>query len=453
MKASEPANVRELATQILVTIDRGKSYADRLLDQALESNILEARDRALLTELTYGALRWRGRLDSCLKVWMRRPLEDTDPYLRNLLRLALYQLMFLDRIPPYAVLDEAVESAKNHAGTKVSGFINGILRNYLRGQRPLAQPDPERAAPADVAEYWSHPEWLVKLWLNYFGPRETAALLEANNAEPPLVLRANLRKTTREDFLSLLRAGGVKATPTPYSPQGVHMDSRRRVAQIPGFEDGLFQVQGEASQLIGYLLDPKPGERILDACAAPGGKTTHIAELMDDRGVVDAIDISAAGIARLEENARRLDLRSIRVVHGDVCQDLPGRLHPPYDRALVDAPCSGLGTLRSHPEIKWHKSESDVERLSHLQKKILGRVGGYVKAGGVLVYSTCTLTEAENERVVEDFLREHKGFVLAEAGGYLPAEAGSMVRDKFFTALPHRHNTDGFFAARIRKVA
>lgn len=453
MKASDPANVRELATHILLKVDTREAYADRLLDQALESNILDARDRALLTELTYGALRWRGRLDGCLKLWMRWPFEDTDPYLRNLLRLALYQLTFLDRIPPYAALDEAVELAKNHRGTKASGFVNGVLRNYLRGQKPLAKPDSDRAPPAAIAEYWSHPEWLVKLWLRYFGPREMEALLEANNAEPPLVLRANLRKTTREDFLSLLRAGGVEAAPARYTPQGVHIDSRRPVAQISGFDDGMFQVQGEASQLIGYLLGPEPGERILDACAAPGGKTTHIAELMDDRGAVDALDISAAGLARLKENACRLDLNSIRVVHGDVCQDLADRLHLPYDRALVDAPCSGLGTLRSHPEIKWNKSESDLERLSQLQKNILRRVAGYVKSGGVLVYSTCTLTEAENERVVEDFLQEHKEFVLDEAGGYLPAQAGSMVRDKYFMTVPHRHNTDGFFAARIRKVA
>ena len=376
MKASDPANVRELATQILVKIDTRKSYADRLLDHALESYILEARDRALLTELTYGTLRWRGRLDGCLKVWMRRPFEDTDPYLQNLLRLAFYQLMFLDRIPPYAVLDEAVESAKNHAGTKASGFVNGVLRNYLRGQKPLAKPDPDQAAPAAMAEYWSHPDWLVKRWLHYFDPREMAALLEANNAEPPLVLRANLRKTTREDFLSLLRARGVEASPAPYAPQGVHIGSRGSVAQIPGFEDGLFQVQGEASQLVVYLLDPKPGERILDACAAPGGKTTQIAEFMDDRGAIDAMDISAAGLARLKENARRLDLNSIRIVQGDVGQDLGDRLRLPYDRALVDAPCSGLGTLRSHPEIKWNKSESDIERLSGLQKRILGQATG-----------------------------------------------------------------------------
>ncbi len=441
-----------MATEILLKVDTRRSYADRLLEHAFETNRFDARDRALLTELTYGTLRWRGRLDGALKRWLRRPFEDTDPFLRNLLRLAMYQLMFLDKIPTYAVLDQAVEAAKRYANVKTGGFVNGVLRNYLRSGKPPRKPDLRTSSTAMVAEYWSHPEWLVASWLNDFDPAEIEMLLETNNIEPPLVLRVNRRRGTREDLLSLLPGSGIQAAPAPYAPEGLVLQSHSDIVQLPGFAEGLFLVQGEASQLVAYLLDPQPGERILDACAAPGGKTTHIAELMADDGAIDAVDISSSGIARIAQNAGRLGLKSICVVEADMTRDLGDRLAPSYDRVLVDAPCSGFGTLRSHPEIKWNRTVRDIERLARLQREILMSAARYVKPGGVLVYSTCTLMERENEMVVEDFLMRHGGFVLECASGFLPGAARSMIRDKYFIALPHRHNTDGFFAARLRKV-
>jgi 16S rRNA (cytosine967-C5)-methyltransferase len=224
------------------------------------------------------------------------------------------------------------------------------------------------------------------------------------------------------------------------------------VDQLAGFREGLFQVQGEASQLVGYLLSAGKAERILDACAAPGGKTTHIAELMADSGEVIALDKSERGIEKIQENVARLGLASVRAAKVDVSHELPAEFRSPYDRILIDAPCSGLGTLRSHPEIKWHRNETDIKKMSRLQKSIVDRVADYLKPGGVLVYSTCTLTKDENEKVVEDFLERHKEFVLDNAAGYLPGEASALVRGGYFMALPHRHNTDGFFAARMRKV-
>jgi 16S rRNA (cytosine967-C5)-methyltransferase len=215
----------------------------------------------------------------------------------------------------------------------------------------------------------------------------------------------------------------------------------------------LFQVQGEASQLVSYLLSPQNGERILDACAAPGGKATHIAELMADTGELVATDSAARGVQRIGENTVRLELTCIRAARADVADRLADPLSEPYDRILIDAPCSGLGTLRSHPEIKWQRTATDIERLSALQRKILRRVASYLKPGGILVYSTCTLAKDENENVIEDFLEQHDEFALEEAAGYLPTEARSLVRGSYFMALPHRHNTDGFFAARMRKAA
>lgn len=225
------------------------------------------------------------------------------------------------------------------------------------------------------------------------------------------------------------------------------------VDQIPGFHEGLFQVQGEASQLVAYLLSPMPGERILDACAAPGGKTTHLAELMGDSGHLTALDMSESGLEKIRENAARLGLSSIGIARSDVTQELVGALCGPYDRILIDAPCSGLGTLRSHPEIKWHRAKSDIDRLGRLQSRIVNRLASSLKPGGVLVYSTCTLMRAENEQVAQSFLERHREFELEDAAGYLPEQARTLVRGSYFMALPHRHNTDGFFAARMRKVA
>ena len=444
--------VRHLAIEILLKVDTRKAYADILLDHSLKAAALSNRDRALLTELAYGTLRWRGKIDARLNLYLRSSLEDTDPFIRNLLRVTFYQLLFLDKIPAYAAVDEAVELAKAHDGDKVAGFVNAVLRNFLRREdkTPATQPIDDRQA-ALAAEH-SHPRWLVEKWLDYFGREETEALMRANNEPAPLVLRVNSLKSSREALLALLIKSGISAVATRWSPAGIWVKSRSPVDQLPGFREGLFQVQGEASQLVSYILSPEKGERILDACAAPGGKTTHIAELMADTGQLIALDKSEKGIERIRENVARLGLTSVRGAKSDVSHRLLAEFRNPYDRILVDAPCSGLGTLRSHPEIKWHRNETDIKRLSHLQKNIINQVVHYLKPGGVLVYSTCTLTRDENENFVKEFLEHHNEFVLDDAASYLPKEASSLIQGSYYTALPHRHNTDGFFAARMRKA-
>ena len=450
--SSEVKTVRQLASEILFKVDRQKAYADILLDGTLKATTLSERDRALLTELTYGTLRWRGNIDARLRQNLRRPLADTEGFVRNLLRVTVYQLFFLDKIPDYAAVNEAVELAKSHRGSKTAGFVNGVLRNVLRRKNGDTQaPSADNSIPTLAAEL-SHPEWLVQRWLAEFGLSEATALMRANNERAPLVLRANRVKCNRDQLLTRLRDHGIAATPTPLSPQGIAIESSGNVEKLPGFAEGLFQVQGESSQLVAFLLAPSAGERILDACAAPGGKATHIAELMDDSGTVVALDNSSRGLDRIRDNITRLNLRSIQIARADATQELSGDLGAPYDRILVDAPCSGLGTLRSHPEIKWQRQERDIRRLSELQAMILNRVAAYLKPGGVLVYSTCTLTHDENQRLVEAFLLAHQEFELEDAPRYLAASAQAMVRGHFFQALPQRDHTDGFFAARLRKV-
>jgi 16S rRNA (cytosine967-C5)-methyltransferase len=447
--ARDPS-VRQTAADILLKVDVRRAYGDVLLHHALDGTGLSDRDRGLLTELVYGTLRWRGRLDAELTTLTRRPLEKTDPFLRNLLRLSLYQLRFLDKIPAYAIINEAVGLAKARA--RAGGFVNAVLRRALRDKWELPQPDLKAASVAALAEYWAHPAWLVEKWFEMFGTEETIALLKANNQPAPLVLRANALKGTTEELIHLFRSNGIEALPTPRSPHGIVLQSRSPVSRLPGFSSGRFQVQGEASQLVAFLLGPQPGERVLDACAAPGGKTTHIAELMGDTGEVTAADISTTGLKKIAENAARLGLRSIKALAADFDKPLPPTTKEPYDRILVDSPCSGLGTLRSHPEIKWQRSDKDIARLAGLQRRILTRAASLLKPNGILVYSTCTLTREENEIVINDFLARHQGFVLGEAEEYLPEQAKSMAQGRYFLALPHRHNTDGFFAARMRKV-
>ena len=444
--------VRQLATEILFKVDTRKSYADVLLNHSLKDSTLSDRDRALVTELAYGTLRWRGKIDAQLNLYLRERLEDTDPFIRNLLRVAFYQLLFLDKIPNYAVVNEAVQLAKAHGGDRVAGFANAVLRSFLRERDKTTEASAIKDWRRFLAIEHSHPQWLVEKWLDYFGREETEALMRANNTIAPLVLRVNSLKSSREALLALLTKNGISAVATLWSPAGIWVKSRCPVNQLPGFQEGLFQVQGEASQLTSYLLSPKGGERILDACAAPGGKATHIAELMADTGQLIALDKSERGIEKIRENVARLKLTSVRAAKNDVSQQLPEKLRSPYDRILVDAPCSGLGTLRSHPEIKWHRNETDIKRLSDLQERIVDRVVYYLKPGGVLVYSTCTLNRNENENIIENFLESHKEFVLDDAASYLPEEASSLVCGSYYVALPHRHNSDGFFAARLSKV-
>jgi 16S rRNA (cytosine967-C5)-methyltransferase len=443
-------SVRQLAAEILEKVDTRKAYTDILLDQALRTAGLDQRDRGLLTELTYGTLRWRGTIDARLSKNLSRPLSQVDSGLRNLLRLTCYQLIYLERIPSYAAVNEAVELAKARGGRKAAGFVNGVLRNLLRSS-PINHQAHRKSSLRDLAIDYSHPEWLVRRWLKEFGAAELPALMRAGNERPSTVLRANVLKTSRDKLLELFLDAGIQASAAAHAPEGILLPAVGAVESLPGFSEGLFQVQGEASQLVTPLLQPQRGERILDACAAPGGKSTHIAELIHDEGEVIAIDTSARGVEKIRQNAARLGLTSVRTVRADARALAAEMADVLYDRILVDAPCSGLGTLRAHPEIKWQRNESDIERLSSLQLEILRGVAAHLKPGGILVYSTCTLSRDENERNVERFLGG-VGFELQEAERYLPPQARHMVRGSYFQALPHRDNTDGFFAARLRKV-
>ena len=448
----EAKNVRQLAAEILHKVESQKAYADLLLDHNLRTAGLNEVDRGLLTELTYGTLRWRAKIDAKLMPFLKRSLSETDSFNRNLLRVTLYQLLFLDKIPAYAAVNEAVEIAKIMQ-PRSAGFVNGVLRNFLRQQDQHGKGEAVQSSASNLAEEYSHPQWLVDRWLSYFGSEQAKALMLASNQRAPLVVRVNQLSTTRTELLARWQAVGIIAKPGILTPQAIRLPLGATIEALPGYSEGHFQVQSEASQLISHLVGPTMGETILDACAAPGGKATHLAELSGDRGKVIALDTSARGIVRIAQNAERLRLVSLQAIRADASKALLGDIAGPYDRIIVDAPCSGLGTLRSHPEIKWQRNDSDIARLAALQAVILQTMAQYLKTRGILVYSTCTLTVDENEQVIENFLRHNGQFELTNAARYLPESARQMVRDKYFQALPQRDDTDGFFAARMRKVA
>jgi len=449
-KPRATADARALAWEILQRVDGG-AYADALLGRLLTTSGLERRDQALVTQLVYGTLAWQGYLDHLIAAFSRRPPAGLDPPVRILLRLALFQICRLTKIPPFAAVNTAVDLAKQFRGGAARGLVNAVLRRAATEWRRVPLPALDADPIAHLAVSLSHPRWLVERWAAQYGIDDTAALLRANNEAAPTILRVNQRRSERPDLLAGLREAGYTVEPTVYSPVGIRIQGAGPAESLPGYHDGTWSVQGEASQLIGLLVAPQPGSRLLDACAAPGGKTTHLAELMDDRGDILALDPNARGLGRLQRMATRLGLSIIRVEVVDV---LGHQALPTVDSVLVDAPCSGLGTLRAHPEIKWRRTPEDLAASALMQARLLRRVAECVRAGGTLVYSTCTLSTVENEDVLAAFLAERSDFRVVDPRPLLPENARRLIgADNIFRTYPHHSGLDGFFAARLQRAA
>jgi 16S rRNA (cytosine967-C5)-methyltransferase len=419
------------------------------MDRELTRGGLSGPDRGLFAELVFGVLRRQGTLDYILTGLLTQPLARQEPQVLIFLRLGLYQLLYLDRIPESAAVNESVNLAKQIL-PRASGLVNAVLRNYLRNKATITFPDP-KSAPADsIAARHSHPAWLVKLWFSQIGEAETELLAEASSRQPPLTLRANTLATTRDELLQTFATNGISAAACRFSPHGIQVEGRHHIPGLPGFREGLFTVQDEASQMVAFLLDPQPGERLLDTCAAPGGKATHLAQLMLNTGEVLAMDNSGSKLPLILETAQRLGITIIRTRAADLLQSaaMPAAA---FDRVLLDAPCSGLGVIRRNPEAKWRVTPDDITRLAAVQKTMLKNAARLLRPGGVLVYSTCSTSQQENEDVVRDFLSRHTDCVLENLNGLFPEYREIFTEDGMFRAWPHRHGMDGFFAARIRK--
>lgn len=449
-----PRSAREVALRALWDIDVKEAYANLALDARLTGSRLEGRDRALATELVYGVTRRRATIDWALSQVASRPLDQIDPWIRNDLRLAAYQILFMERIPQSAAVNEAVELAKVYGHAGVAKFVNGVLRNFLRRLPELKWPDPAEDRITALAVQHSHPAWLVQEWTERFGREEAAQLLEAGNQVPPLTVRVNTLKATREEAAAALEAEGVHTEPTRHSPYGLiiqGLTSASQLDRLKAMKAGLFTVQDESSMLVGPVVSPEPGWTVIDMAAAPGGKATHLAELMNNQGRVLALDIHPHKIDLIEQNARRLGLT---IVEG-ICQDAreAGRMLPARaDAVLCDVPCSGLGTLARRADARWRKSPEDVEQLVPVQRAILESALQCLKPGGTLVYSTCTIQPRENQELVEAFVQAHPEIAFDAIAHFLPPTLAESATGGYIQLLPHRHGTDGFFIARMRKL-
>lgn len=420
-----------------------------MMDRELAEGQLSGPDRGLFAELVFGVLRRQGTLDHILSQLLDQPLGKLEPLVLILLRLGLYQLVYLDRIPESAAVNETVNLSKQ-AVPRASGLVNAVLRNYLRRGDTLAFPDPLSAPAASIAARHSHPLWLVNQWLDQLGPEEAERLAEASSCQPPLTLRANTLRTTREELLGRFRDNGIDVAACRFSPHGIRVEGRHHIPGLPGFREGLFAVQDEASQMAGILLGAQPGERVLDACAAPGGKATHLAQIMDNRGELLAMDISRNKLPLIQETAQRLGISIINTRAADLLQSgaFPSGA---FDRVLLDAPCSGLGVIRRNPEAKWRLTPADFTRLATTQKAMLKNAARLLKPGGTMLYSTCSTTVEENEAVVREFLSQQGDCVLENLNEIFPDYGELFSKEGMFRAWPHRHAMDGFFAARMRK--
>jgi 16S rRNA (cytosine967-C5)-methyltransferase len=444
-------SARRWAAELLLRAEIHEAFGPALLAEIPPS--LSSEDRALAHELFYGVLRHRSALDWRLAACSTRRWGQVALPVQTVLRLGAYQLLFLDRVPPHAAVHEAVALAKVMAGEADVGFTNAVLRALERRKGELIVPD-LLDHPIDhlTAEY-SHPVWLVRRWLKRFGLQRTLAMCRANNAIPPITLRVNPLRVTRERLIEVLAKEGAIAEPCRVSPQALTLKTGLPAAPR-AFAQGWYYVQDEAAQLVGLATAPRPGERILDACAAPGGKSIHMAELTGDRGEIVAVDTSPERLVLVEENRRRMGIKSIRPVAADLSNPTEAARLGRFDRILVDAPCTGLGVLRRHPEAKWHKTEALIVRLAAKQRAILDAVSPLLKPGGVLVYSTCSTEREENEERVEAFLRAHAGWTVENLQGVLPPAAAPLITPQgYLSTLGNAFDMDHFFAARLVKGA
>jgi 16S rRNA (cytosine967-C5)-methyltransferase len=441
---------RDIALDVLIEIETRGAYSNLALARALRGARLDGRDTALTTELVYGTVSRLNTIDYYLQPSLKTPLDRLEPWVRNLLRMTVYQLFYLERVPDFAAIHEAVEIAKRR-GKKASGFVNGVLRATLRKKAELRLPSKQKNWLKHVSLLHSHPEWMVAKWERAFGREQTEAMCEANNRRPPLVLRVNSHRITREALLADLQEQGIAAKLSEVSPYGLVLEDGLDVTKLPAFRDGLCTVQDESSMLVAPALSPEPGQRVLDCCAAPGGKTTHLAELMRDQGELLAVDIHEHKIKLIENAAKRLGLSAIRTRAGDIRDVVAGA--STFDRILLDAPCSGLGVIRRKPDLKWKKRPEDVQEIVSIQRDLLETVSKALRPGGVLVYSTCTVTDEENIGVVRDFLARHPEFAADPITPYLPkAVHGAIVDGAFVTLMPQQFDSDGFFIARLRRL-
>lgn len=452
--AARKSDPRAVALRILTALEKGHRTLDQVADEALARvSFPEKRDRALVTTLVYGVLRWRNTLDYTIVHFSRTPLQRMDPAVLNILRLGLFQLRFLDRIPDFAAINSSVDLSKQAGLGRLSGFVNGLLRSSTRHPGEPDPPDMDKDPVQALCVTKSFPEWMIRRWIARFGIEETVQLCDFLNTVPPITVRVNGLRAAPEQVAASLAQEAAGVTPGRHAPEAVSFSSPKvPVHEMTAFGAGWFQVQDEAAQLIGLLTDPRPGQRVLDACAGLGGKTGHLARLMENQGRIVAADRDTAKLERLAGEMTRLGITNVRPMTLDML--VPEQLKDAggFDRVLADCPCSGTGVIRRNPDTKWRLSEQDLARLQNDQIAMLTNLADHVRDGGLLVYAVCSMEPEENDAVVQSFLKRRPDFAIdTGVAADVPAVAGFTDDPGFFRTFPWRHGMDGFFGVRLKK--
>lgn len=441
---SQKLTSRQAAVELLMDIEHKALLSSDAVYNLAKQHVLSPEDRRLAVRLIYGVLEQKLFLDYRLQQVSKTKLSKLDPTIHMILRVSLYQLLFMDRIPESAVVNEAVKMSKKK-GQHLSGFVNGVLRNFQRSRDSLKLPERAEDEINYLSITTSHPQWLVKRWISKFGSQFSEALMQANNLTPPLTARVNLLKSTPDTVRAKLERDGITSEISRFLDYAliIHSGQDLVIQEWPVFIEGELYVQDIASMMVTEVMDPQPGERILDMCAAPGSKTTHMAEKMNNLGTIIARDVSDKKLEKIRENASRL---GISIIHPEVGDGLILDVDAvdAFDRVLLDAPCSGLGIIRRKPEIRFRRQPEDLTALVKLQTKLLENGSRYVKQGGVLVYSTCSVDPDENEGVVTAFLASNPQYKLVDT----PWSDG----DGLIRLYPSVHHTDGFFIAKMVRV-
>jgi 16S rRNA (cytosine967-C5)-methyltransferase len=440
---------RENAVKALNKILREAAYSNIALKNELSNSDLSKIDKALVTEIVNGTLKNLSKIDWIIKQFTNN--KKLDSWIEDIIRCGIYQILFLDRIPDSAVCNESSELARKlgHEGTVK--FVNGVLRNISRNKDNIKYPDKEDNLVEYLSVYYSHPSWIVKKFIDDYGAAFTEEMLKANNQTPPFCIRTNSLKIDKNSLKEILEAEGIEVEEGLYNSEALHIRGTSSIEDKESFIKGYYQIQDESSMLVANIMNPKPGDFILDMCSAPGGKATHIAELMNNEGTIIARDIHEHKLRLIKASSKRLGISIIKTQLYNA-KELDESLINKVDKVLLDAPCSGLGVIRRKPDLRYKKKQDNFNELTKLQLDILQKAGQYVKPQGILIYSTCTINKDENINVINKFIESNNEFYLESIKDLIPNNLKIENAEKGYLELyPNVNNTDGFFIARLRR--
>lgn len=443
-------NAREIALKILYEVNVKKAYSSIAVNKRIKITKNEL-DELFIRELVYGVLENLIFLDWIIKKYSKVRFNKILPIVKEILRMGIYQIIFMDKVPDSAACNESVKLAKKYSHKGTVGFVNGVLRSISRNKNNIEFPNKEIEPIKYLSIKYSHPEWMIKRWIEEFGFEFTEMLCNANNKKPKLNIRVNTLKISRDELIDKFKNKGLKVYKTKYADDGIIVENPVRITDTEEFSKGYFQIQDESSMLVGQILNPKEGSLVLDVCSAPGGKTTHIAQKMNNKGRIIARDIHKHKLELVEQNAKRLGIDIIKTEVFDALvldKNLVGKI----DYCVVDVPCTGFGLIRRKPEIKYNRTLEDIKEINEIQYNILKNSSRYLKTNGILVYSTCTIEKDENIRLINRFLSENPMYRLAPIEEIKCDDIKFSSKNGYIELFPNIHGTDGFFIAKLIKI-